>query len=80
MFDDVSCNNSFMCWECDKDCHMKEIFMMPDPLFYSLINDSTKSATGLLIASGVPFETADEERKKMALTLITSRMKFLGQI
>ena len=76
--DDI-CNNSYKCWECDKDCEVKKIFSLPDQAFYSFVNDSSKYTAGRMIASGMSYEKAEEQKTKWVLTLVTSRMKYLEE-
>ena len=61
----VECEQSLRCWECTKDCSIKDIFELPDPLFMTTLNDSFKATAGMLLASGLPFQEVERQHSKL---------------
>ena len=75
----VECEQSLRCWECTKDCSMKKIFELPEPLFMTALNDSFKANAGMMLASGLPFQEVENQKNLMIVTIVTSRKKYLEE-
>jgi hypothetical protein len=55
----------------------KELFALPDSIFYSHIEESLKAGAGYMLTSGYPAKEVENQKRIMTLTLVTSRMKYL---
>lgn len=73
----TSCNNSFRCWECQENCPVKTLFMLPKSYFYANLQKFYKVSVGMMLADNVPFLEAQKEQEIWVVTLVTSRTKFL---
>lgn len=74
---EIECKNNYRCWECEKDCQVKKLFLLPENLFLAVLHESYSSNIGFMMAHGVPVKQAEELQNIKILTLITSREKFL---
>lgn len=71
---------SIRCWECEKECAMKDLFLLPESVFNKQILDSLKANAGMFIAAGGNPQVADMELKKTAVSLNISRKKYLENL
>lgn len=78
--DVIECTNNFKCWECNKDCHMKRVFLYDDQTFYSILNQSTKSIAGMMLVSGYSLDTAEKVKSDFTLMLVIARNEYLKKI
>lgn len=65
------CN--LQCWECSQKCQIKNYFILPDNIFYSIIMESLKVWAGMMITRGHSKEKVDFELEKMAVAIKISR-------
>lgn len=72
---DLNCN--MCCWECSRDCPVKDLFTLPEPLFNITILDSLKPIAGFLITRGIPKEKVDKDYKITAVTFSITRKEYL---
>lgn len=75
----VECNDCFRCWECTKQCDLKNLFYLPDQLFFEIIRDTVKVMCGRALADGKSVKDVKEIEKIFTLTLVTSRKKYLEE-
>ena len=76
----IDCNNNIKCWECKKDCDIREIMNLPSFIFNPTIMNFLKANAGLLLTQGIPLQQIEEELKITAVGLYLSRLKLLGQL
>lgn len=75
---DLNCN--FKCWECSQeDCNLKQLYLLPENMFYSIILDSLKSRAGIMLVSGYSKEFVDNNLKETAVTIKISRELYLNK-
>lgn len=74
---EVDCN--FRCWDCPRDCEMKNIMQeLPEPVFNQCILGSMKSIAGMSIAIlGLSPEEANDYVMQNTVALSISRKKYL---
>ena len=65
IFDISDCNQK--CWECSKECGIKNMFFIPEPIFNNQIIMSLKASAGMYIASGGNPQLAENFVKKNAV-------------
>lgn len=78
--DVIECTNDFKCWECNKDCDLKRIFLYDDQTFYSILNRSTKSLAGMMLVSGYSLDAAEKVKTEFTLMLVIARNEYLKKI
>lgn len=74
---DINCINSYRCWECNCSCLVKQLFLLPESIFYTTLHDSYATSVGLMIASGLSVKQAEEIQNIKIMSLITARIKFI---
>ena len=70
-FINLDCN--LQCWECPRNCSLKDLFLLPESIFNKVIMDSLKASAGMFIAAGGNPKVAELELKKNAVALSISR-------
>ena len=71
-------NCNFNCWECSrKQCKMKDVFSIPEPIAYKIILDFLKPMAGYELTLGIPKTVVDENLKKRAVALKIARDLYL---
>lgn len=66
------------CWNCSrKDCDMTELFLLPEPIFYSIVFDALKSHAGFKLTYGISKTKVDEQLKVRAVALKIAREIYL---
>lgn len=65
------------CWECPRDCFVKDIFPLPEPIFNKIVMDSLKTTAGYAITVGKKKEVVEEKLKITAVSLYIARKEYL---
>lgn len=78
MMQKVLCENEFRCWECSEDCNIKRLFLLPEPIFMSILNDSRAINIGsMMMLGGLSVKEAEEMHDIKTMSLIVARNKYL---
>lgn len=75
--DFVQCKNDFRCWECTENCNIKTLFLLPEPAFMSVLNNSRASNIGAMMLFGLPVKEAERMQDIKVMSLIVARKKYL---
>ncbi len=70
-------NCRFNCWECSQPCKMKELFQLPDEIFYKFVLDNLKARAGMLLTLGYNISDIETQMKTAAVSLKIAREKCL---
>ena len=74
-FDMTDCN--LRCWECSRECTMKEMFLLPEYVFNHSVIKALKICAGIYITSGGSPEIAESFVKENAVAFYISRKEYL---
>ncbi len=74
---EILCDKTFRCWECNKNCKVKDLFLTSDEEFLACLHKMFKMNAGIMLTEGYSFNDAKKSQEIITLTLYTSRIKYL---
>lgn len=75
--DFVLCQNEFRCWECSENCNIKTLFLLPEDVFMSILNNSRATNISLTMSLGLPIEESERILDTKVTSLIVARKQYL---
>ena len=73
----ISCDKTFRCWECSKNCDVKKLFSVSNEEFLACLHNMYSMNAGYMLTRGYSLKEVEDAQKIVTLTLYTSRMKYL---